>query len=106
MKESYVEVLAKHRGPESCADVCKDIGEALTRVHAGRVLSSENKQNQGADTVIYAGKQYTRMRNGKHLCNPAESKTSSMYENSMRENREAPTFPSKQGRISEVLCRS
>lgn len=37
----YVEDLANHDGPESCVDVRKGVGEALTGVHAGRVLSRE-----------------------------------------------------------------
>ena len=42
MRESYDEGLASHVGPESCAVVCKDQGEALTGVRAGRILSREN----------------------------------------------------------------
>ena len=41
MKESYGEGLALHTGLESCAEVRKDFGEALTEVRAGRVLSCE-----------------------------------------------------------------
>ena len=41
MKESYVEGLAAHDGPESCVDARKGLGEALTGVRAGRVFSRE-----------------------------------------------------------------
>jgi hypothetical protein len=41
MKESYVEGIASHDGPESCVDVREGVGEALTGVRAGRVLSRE-----------------------------------------------------------------
>jgi len=41
MKESYVEGLAAHDGPESCDGVRKGVGEALTGVRAGRVSSRE-----------------------------------------------------------------
>jgi hypothetical protein len=41
MEVLYVEDLANHDGPESCADVRKGGGEALTGVHAGRVSSRE-----------------------------------------------------------------
>jgi len=41
MKESYVEGLAAHDGPESCVDFRKGLGEALTGVRAGRVFSRE-----------------------------------------------------------------
>ena len=42
MKESYVEGVAGHNGPESCEGVRKDVGEALTGVRAGRVSSRES----------------------------------------------------------------
>ena len=42
MKESYVEGLASHGGPESCVCIREDAGEALTGVRAGRVSSREN----------------------------------------------------------------
>jgi hypothetical protein len=43
MKELYIEDLASHDGPESCAVVRKGGGEALTGVRAGSVLSREIK---------------------------------------------------------------
>ena len=42
MEESYVEGLATHGGPESCAVARKSGGEALTGVRAGRVSSRES----------------------------------------------------------------
>jgi hypothetical protein len=47
MKESYVEGLAAHDGPESCVDVREDVGEALTGVRAGRVFSRERDNPPG-----------------------------------------------------------
>ncbi len=41
MKESYGEGVANHTGPESCAAVRGDGGEALTRVRTGWVMSRE-----------------------------------------------------------------
>ena len=41
MKESHVEGLAAHNGPESCGVARKGVGEALTGVRAGRVFSRE-----------------------------------------------------------------
>ena len=41
MKESYVEGLATHSGPESCGDSRKGMAEALIGVRAGRVWSRE-----------------------------------------------------------------
>ena len=57
MKESYIEGLASHGGPESCAGACKDAGEALTGVHMGGVLSHDNNRQQGADVVASSGRQ-------------------------------------------------
>jgi RNA-directed DNA polymerase len=39
MKESYDEGVASHIGPESCAEDCKGLSEALTGARAGRVWS-------------------------------------------------------------------
>jgi len=41
MKESHVEGLASHNGPESCAGGREAAREALTGVRTGRVLSRE-----------------------------------------------------------------
>ena len=41
MKVLYVEGLASRDGSESCAGIREDVGEALTGVHVGRVLSRE-----------------------------------------------------------------
>ena len=47
MKEPDDEGLANHIGPESCADVRKDGGEALTGGHVGWVLSREIPKRPG-----------------------------------------------------------
>jgi hypothetical protein len=46
MKESYSEGIANHTGSESCAHARKGMGEALTGVRAGRVLSRENTRSR------------------------------------------------------------
>lgn len=50
MKESYGEGIASHTGPESCTAVRKGVGEALTGVRAGQVLSHESLQKIGVPT--------------------------------------------------------
>ena len=50
MRESYGEGLATRTGPESCAEARKGLGEALTGVYVGRVLSRENIANFGVPT--------------------------------------------------------
>jgi hypothetical protein len=47
MKESCVEGLAVHDGPESCGGAREGVGEALTGVRAGRVFSRENDVTPG-----------------------------------------------------------
>jgi hypothetical protein len=42
MGELYVEGLATHGGPESCVDVPRGRGEALTGVRVGRVIEPRN----------------------------------------------------------------
>lgn len=41
MKEPHIEGVATHDGPESCVDARKGVGEALTGVRVGEVLSRE-----------------------------------------------------------------
>ena len=47
MKESYVEGVAGHNGPESCGDARKGVVEALTGVRAGRAFSRERQLPPG-----------------------------------------------------------
>jgi hypothetical protein len=102
MKESHTQGLASQGNPESCAAIREDNGEALTGAHAGGVLSRENRFNRGADAVRLAGKQHASARQGKHTCDPARSKTSSMHGNSVRENREIPRSPAVDGPVGRA----
>ena len=51
MRELYIEGLAPHGGPESCAVVREGGGEALTGVRAGRAIEPRNQGVRGADAV-------------------------------------------------------
>ena len=44
MEELYAEGLATHGGPESCVDVPRGRGEALTGVRAGRAIEPRNRE--------------------------------------------------------------
>jgi len=56
MKESHVEGLATHDGPESCAAFREGSDEALTGVRAGRVFSREREVLRDADAVGESGR--------------------------------------------------
>ena len=102
MKESYIEGLATHSGPESCAVVREDQGEALTGVRAGRVLSREIVWHRGADAVWRSGRPYRVRRYRETLRDPARSETPCMYGNTSRENREIPCPPVADGAAGRV----
>lgn len=84
MRVLYVEGLASHDGPESCAGIRKGVGEALTGVHAGRVSSREKLFIRGADAVEKSGRQHGMVRHGEHLVGPARSKTSRTHGSRLR----------------------
>ncbi|MGH9828591.1 MAG: hypothetical protein ACREDR_35675 [Blastocatellia bacterium] len=52
MRTLYVEGVATHDGPESCVDVRKGGGEALTGVRTGWAIEPRNQGDRGADVVI------------------------------------------------------
>jgi hypothetical protein len=51
MKEPYIEGVATHDGPESCAGAREGVGEALTGVRMGRVIEPRN-QHSGVPTLL------------------------------------------------------
>ena len=86
----YVEGLASRDGSESCAGIREDVGEALTGVHVGRVLSREKLFIRGADAVEKSGRQHGMVRYGERCVGPARSKTSRTRESHLLGNREIP----------------
>ena len=54
MQVHYDEGIANHIGPEPCAGIREDVGEALTGVRAGQPLSRDRKLIPGADAVCVA----------------------------------------------------
>jgi hypothetical protein len=54
MKESNIEGVAIHDGPESCVDVREGVGEVLTGVHVGGAIELCNPWSRGADAVVKA----------------------------------------------------
>ena len=97
MKESYVEGLATHSGPESCVAVREGRREALTGVRAGRVFSRERTSLRDADAVRRSGRSHPAHRYREVRPDPARSETPSTYGNTLRGNREVPWSPGEDG---------
>jgi RNA-directed DNA polymerase len=102
MKESYVEGLAAHSGPESCVVAREGKGEALTGVRAGRVFSRESSFLRDADAVRRGGRPHPTHRYREMRRNPARSETPCMYGNTSRENREVPCPPAADGATGRI----
>jgi len=97
MKESYAEGLANHGGPESCVHARKGVGEALTGVRAGRVLSREIRAcskscggYRGVEAVRVSRRPHWRCRIGEAVPDPARSETPCTRGNISHGNREIP----------------
>lgn len=97
MKESYVEGLASHGGPESCVCTRKGAGEALTGVRAGRVLSREIdapwrelRVDRGAEAVEKCRRPHWGCRMGEAASDPARSETPRTRGYTLHGNREVP----------------
>jgi hypothetical protein len=88
MEESHIEGLATHDDPESCACGREGMGEALTGVHTGRVLSRVITNVLGADAVQRCGRQHVHGRFREDMDDPARSKTPCTCGSFLRGNRE------------------
>jgi hypothetical protein len=98
MKESYVEGLATHNGPESCGAAREGGVEALTGEGAGRVYSRVI-QLRDADAVRRSGRQHPGRRYREAPRSPARSETPRTHRSTSHGNREIPC-------PSEVICDS
>ena len=112
MKESYVEGIASYGGPESCVHIREGVGEALTGVRAGRVLSREiyalprkRQVLRDADAVEVCGRQHWAQRHRKVRLDPARSETPCMHGNTLFGNREIPR-PSAEERTADRIGKS
>ena len=97
MKESYVEGLASYGGPESCVHIREGVGEALTGVREGRVLSRvihaprrEPRVVRGAEAVETCRRPHRGCRIGEAAPDPARSETPRTRGNTLHGNREIP----------------
>ncbi len=98
MEVSYVEGLASHDGPESCECIREGVGEALTGVRVGRVLSREIYAPcrkawvvRGAEAVETCRRPHWRCRIGEAALDPARSETPCTHGCTLFGNREIPS---------------
>ena len=96
MKESYSEDLASHAGPESCAGVREGVGEALTGVCAGPVLSLE-KLSSGVPTQLTNAEGHIPCSSWREPREPHVVRDLSMHRNTLRGSREISVLPSPDG---------
>lgn len=96
MKKPYSKELTTHAGPESCAVIREDAGEALTGESAGQDIEPR-KVNQllDANAVLRSVRLHSSRRYSETRWGPARSKTLCRHGNTSRENREAPCLPAK-----------
>ena len=94
MEELYVEGLATHDGPESCVDVPRGRGEALTGARAGQAIEPRNSAS-GCPRCRNGGRQHRWRRYRESPMGPAWSENQGMYGTSKRENREIPRSPAR-----------
>ena len=97
MEVSYVEGLASYGGPESCVHIREGVGEALTGVRAGRVLSRvihapgrKVRDVRGAEVVERHRRPHRACRIGEAGTDPAQSLTPRMRASTLFGNREVP----------------
>jgi hypothetical protein len=102
MRTLCIEGIASHDNPESCTSAREGRSEALTGAHAGTDIEPRNHIDRGADAVHFGGRQNGMVRHRKHHHGPARSKTRSMREISMRENREIPWLPVLDGEAGRI----
>jgi RNA-directed DNA polymerase len=102
MKESYGEGSATHTGPESCAVNREVEGEVLTGVRAGWVLSSEIVASGALTHMGQCGRQHLGRRSRLTDWGPAESKTPSMYGNTLRETWEVSRLSATDGVVERI----
>ena len=92
MEELYAEGVATHGGPESCVDVPRGRGEALTGARVGRAIEPRNHRF-GVPTLSQRWKATLLTALCESSVDPARSENHGMYGTSMRENREVPHSP-------------
>jgi hypothetical protein len=73
MRESYIEDLASHDGPDHALATREGAAKRWIGVHAGRLWSLEMVLDRGADAVEDVGRQYRGRRYREPSADPAGS---------------------------------
>jgi hypothetical protein len=73
MKESYIEVLATHGGPEPCVGDPRGRSEALDRGARRPAIEPRNAFGRGADAIVDVGRQHRWRRFREPSADPAGS---------------------------------
>jgi hypothetical protein len=90
MRESDVEGLAGHNGPELGGGGGDTAAEALAGEGAGVVLSPEIRSDVSrADRLLVPGRQYVGKREGERANGSTGSETHCMYRSDLNGNRES-----------------
>ena len=90
MKDPYDEGIANHIGPESCAGIREEIGEALTGGRAGRVIEPRNGDIRGADAVGRAEGNTGGTAIARHRWTSRGRRPRARLDHFLHENREVP----------------
>jgi RNA-directed DNA polymerase len=90
MRAPYIEGVATHDDPESCAGGREAAREALTGGTYGQGIEPRNQVLRGADAVIRSGRPHSHRRHREAVGDPARSETPRTYGFFLRGSREIP----------------
>jgi len=94
MKESYIEDLANHGGPEPCVGVPRGRSEALDRGARRPAIEPRKCVDWGADALTIVGRQHCSQRYSQVASRPhGVREPVHVCDLSMLENRESPRSP-------------
>ncbi len=104
MKESHVEGLATHSGPESCGVPRKGRAEALTGVRAGRAIEPRKKLGSGRRRIRDMRKAPLGASPSRDAFGSCAVEDPGTYGNTSHENREvlgSPVADEAAGRVGK-----
>ena len=99
MRVRYVEGLAIHSGPESCAVIREGFGEALTGVRAGQAIERRNFDLREAHALRTAEGKTAMIRSGEDRADPRRQRPWHVRKSSAREPGDLMIDHRPQGRL-------